>query len=195
MRASTLQWLIGGSLPLLTSIAALAQAAPPIKPGLWEVHMDRQVDGRKMPDMSERLAKMSPQERAMFESMMKRNGAGLAGSGGGNIRICIDRDSLAKGDWRGGQGPQGDSAHCKIDYKERSARLWRWHSVCTDPAVESDGEATFHSADSYAMKVISTSSGAAGPRKSELTMRSKWLGADCGDVKPMGNGFGPGRRP
>ena len=33
-----------------TAICAAAQTAPPIKPGLWQVQTDREVDGQKVPD-------------------------------------------------------------------------------------------------------------------------------------------------
>ena len=42
---------------------------PPIKPGLWQVQMEREVNGQKMPDMSERLKNMPPEKRAQFEAI------------------------------------------------------------------------------------------------------------------------------
>ncbi len=189
MRGNWLPRILSGAVASLLCASAGAQTAPPIEPGLWEVHMDRVVDGRKAPDLSGRLAAMSPEQRAMMESMMKQHGVDMSG-GAGEIKVCIDRDALAKGEWRGRQAQQ--ERGCKTDYLERSTRRWRWHTVCTDPAIVADGEASFDGARRYTMKVNSTTTGADGPRKSEITMQSKWLGADCGDVKPAGSGFGPG---
>jgi hypothetical protein len=40
--------------------SAQAQTAPPIKPGLWQIHSEREVNGQKQPDASERMKSMSP---------------------------------------------------------------------------------------------------------------------------------------
>ncbi|MGH9553858.1 MAG: hypothetical protein ACRD3W_31055, partial [Terriglobales bacterium] len=53
---------------------AQAQTAPPIKPGLWQVHSEREVNGQKAPDASDRMKDMSPEKRARFEAMMKARG-------------------------------------------------------------------------------------------------------------------------
>jgi Spy/CpxP family protein refolding chaperone len=58
------------------TLAAQAQTTPPpppIKPGLWQVQIDREVNGQKMPDASERMKNMSPEKRAQFEAMMKQH--------------------------------------------------------------------------------------------------------------------------
>jgi hypothetical protein len=57
---------------LITGACAVqAQTAPPIKPGLWQVHSEREVNGQKAPDASDRMKDMSPEKRARFEAMMK----------------------------------------------------------------------------------------------------------------------------
>ena len=43
----------------LSAISANGQVAP-IKPGLWQVQMERETNGQKRPDMSERLKNMPP---------------------------------------------------------------------------------------------------------------------------------------
>jgi len=72
-------------------IAVQAQTTiptPPIKPGLWQIQMEREVNGQKMPDMSERLKNMSPEKRAQFEAMMKQHGVGM---GGRPSQVCYTR--------------------------------------------------------------------------------------------------------
>ena len=53
-----------------------AQPTPPMKPGLWQVHIEREENGQKMPDgaerMKEQMKNMSPEERQRFEEMMKQ---------------------------------------------------------------------------------------------------------------------------
>lgn len=160
---------------------ALAQNAPPIKPGLWEVHMQHEGAGmpRQMPDMSEHLKNMPPEQRKQMEAMMKERGVDMSG-GPGKMRICLDKASLDQGRWQGGE--QGG---CKTDVLSRSATSWKWKSVCTEPQAVSEGEASFATAESYTVRSTTTMTRRGEERTIKTTLNSKWLGADCGDVKPV----------
>lgn len=157
---------------------AQAQTAPPIKPGLWQVHSQREVDGQRvqMPDMSERFKTMRPEARQQMEAMMKQRGVDM---GGGDVKICLTKDSLDPGQWQRQQGT------CKTDYSSRSGSTWKWHTSCTEPAAETDGEATFTSADAYTVKTATTMTIQGQTRTTRMVLDSKWLGPDCGDVKPV----------
>ncbi len=74
-------WIVALAIVSVRTGRAVADTipTPPIKPGLWQVHMEREVNGQKMPDMSERLKNMPPEKRAQFEAMMKQHGVGLGG--------------------------------------------------------------------------------------------------------------------
>jgi hypothetical protein len=159
-----------------------AQPTPPIKSGLWQMQVDRPGAGAEMAQMQAKLAAMPPEQRAMVESMMKQRGVDI---GSGGYKICIDRESLAKGRWYEGQGRHAAESGCKTDIVERGASRWRWHSTCTSPEVVSDGEATFDSSEAYTVSVDSTVTADNMPRKTHTTMHAKWLGADCGDIKPV----------
>ncbi len=63
--------------------ASQAQTAPPIKPGLWQIHSEREVNGQKQPDASERMKNMTPEKRAQIEAMMKQHGVGRRRHGPG----------------------------------------------------------------------------------------------------------------
>ena len=74
------------------SLAAQAQTTtplPPIKPGLWQVHIEREVNGQKMPDASERMKNMPPEKRAQFEAMMKSAWGRMGGAGN---QVCYTRE-------------------------------------------------------------------------------------------------------
>ena len=159
--------------------AAQAQTAPPIKPGLWQVRSEREVDGQKtqMPDMSERLTSMPPEARKQIEAMMKQRGADMGG--GGEMKICLSKDALDQGQWQRHQGS------CKTDYLSQGGSLWKWHTSCQEPASETDGEARFTGSESYAVKTATTMTVQGETRTSRMTLDSKWLGPDCGDVKPV----------
>lgn len=164
----------------VSTAAAMAQegARPPLEPGLWQVAVERDVNGRRAPDMSERLASMRPEARKQMEAMLKQRGVDLSG-GSGKTRVCLSRDSLDEGRWL------RTSERCRTSYGSRTASAWTWHSVCTGPASEVDGEATFASRESYVVKMAITSTHQGQPHVVNQTLTASWLGADCGDVKPL----------
>jgi hypothetical protein len=174
------------SLGLLLSshgIAVQAQNAPPIKPGLWEVHSERLVNGQPMPDMAQRMKDMPPEARARMEAAMKARG----GPNGG-MKICHTKESLDQGRWQEAQ------TRCKTDVGSRSGSVWKWHSSCAEPmASETDGEVTFTSPESYAVKTSTTMTMKGQARSSQMTMTAKWLGSDCGTVKPVTAPAGSGK--
>jgi hypothetical protein len=176
------------SLGLLLSchgIAVQAQNGPPIKPGLWEVQSERLVNGQPMPDMAQRMKDMPPEARARMEAAMKAR----AGPTGG-LKICHTKESLDQGRWQEAQ------TRCKTDVGSRSGSVWKWHSSCAGPTPsETDGEVTFISPESYAVKTSTTMTMKGQPRTSQMTMTAKWLGSECGAVKPMTAPAGSAAKP
>jgi hypothetical protein len=158
--------------------SAQGQSAPPIKPGLWQVQMERD-GGPATPDMRERLKNMTPEQRQQVEAMMKQRGVDMTGGGAGSMKICLTKDQLSGNSW------QGEQAHCKTDVTSRSATAWKWHSVCTQPDSVSDGEASFPNPEHYVVKATTTTTMGAQKRTTKTMMTSKWLGPDCGDLKPI----------
>jgi hypothetical protein len=168
-------------LASLSSLTAQAQEVPPIKPGLWQVHSERMVDGKKMPAMDLRMGDLPPEARKQMEAMMKQRGVDMS-AGGGDIKMCLSKESLDQNQWLSEKtGPHA----CKTDFKSRSGNRWTWHSSCTEPKSESDGEATFNGPESYAVKVATTMTMKGETRTTNMSTSSKWLSADCGDVKPF----------
>src|SRR5450631_2114774 len=114
MTAPELRFALALAAALAPAVAA-AQA-PPIKPGLWEVRSERQVDGRKASAPADSMKNLSPEVRARVEAQMKANGVAI-GAGGAN-RICLDKASLDAGRW------QSRATTCKTEYGARSATGW-----------------------------------------------------------------------
>lgn len=171
--------LIAASLTATLSSTASAQAAPPIKPGLWEVQMERE-GGPAMPDVNEHLKNMPPEQRKRMQAMMKERGVDMSG-GMNKLKICLDKASLDQGRWQGQQ-----DTHCKTDYSQSSGTTWRWHAVCGEPYNSvTDGEATFTNAESYVVKSKTTMTVQGKPQTTQSTIQSKWVGANCGDIKPI----------
>src|SRR5713226_6517909 len=118
MHRATLLPLIAALAVASAALPAQAQTAappPPIKPGLWQVQIDREVNGQKMPDASERLKNMSPEKRAQFEAMMKQHGVGM---GGASNQVCYTREMLEHSPWADIQ------TDCKPTFSSRTSSTW-----------------------------------------------------------------------
>ena len=55
----------------------------------------------------------------------------------------------------------------------------------SQPPSESEGEANIASPERYTVKVSTVSKRKGEPRNTQMTMNAKWLGADCGSIKPV----------
>lgn len=184
MQRSPLRLLTIASVLGLAAAGAQALPAPPIKPGLWQVHSEREVDGKKAPDPGDRMKNLPPEARKQIEAMMKQKGVDMGQ--GGVSKICHSRESLDQGRWT------GDSERCKTEVTSRSASSWKWHSTCTQPEYEADGEAIFTDSENYIVKNSMTTKRQGQSRNTRMTITAKWLGADCGDLKPF-QPFTPGK--
>ena len=165
------------ALGLAGLAAAVGAQAPPIKPGLWEARSDREVDGKTASQPAANLQNLPPAVRAQVETRMKEKGIAL-GANGVN-RICMTRETLDASPW------QNRGTGCKTEYRSRTGSTWKWHSSCTQPPSESDGEAVFASPESYTVSTAMTMTMRGETRTMRTTIKAKWLGADCGDLKPL----------
>lgn len=158
--------------------AAVAQSAPPIKPGLWQVQGEREEDGRKAPDMAEQLGKIPPEMRAQIAAQMRQRGVEMGE--GGTVKMCLSKASLEQGQW------QRQHGNCKTEYLSRTAASWKWRSRCSSPVEsESEGESIFESPEAYTVRTTTRMTMQGQPRTVQMTMKGTWLKADCGDVKPV----------
>lgn len=163
---------------LVAACGAQAQTTPPIKPGLWQVHSEREVNGQKVPDASDRMKNLSPEKRAQYEAMMKQHGVAV-GSGDGQGQVCYTREMLEKSPWA------DQLTDCKAIYSSRSAASWKWHTSCPKSGYEADGEAIFRDHENYTVQSTSVSKINDQVRNSRTTITAKWVGSDCGDIKPL----------
>jgi hypothetical protein len=180
MHRATLRSVITAFAFVAAAFAAQAQTAPPpppIKPGLWQIHSDREVNGQKVPDASERMKNMSPEKRAQFEAMMKQHGVGTGAAGMG--QVCYTRETLEHSPWADQQ------TDCKATFSTRTSSAWKWHTTCPKSGYEADGEAIFTDRENYTVKSTSVSTIGDKVRNSTTTMTGKWLSSDCGGLKPL----------
>jgi Protein of unknown function (DUF3617) len=169
-----------GALAACLLPALAAAQTPPIKPGLWAVQADRSVDGKAMTPPADSMKKLSPETRARMEAMMKEKGISVGGgAAAGGTRICLSKETLDAGHW------QNAGANCKTDVVSRSASAWKWHSECPQTGSVTDGEALFANAENYTVNTASTRAFRGETKTTKMTIHAKWVGADCGDLKPF----------
>jgi hypothetical protein len=162
----------------LVAISASGQVAP-IKPGLWQIQMERETNGQKSPDMSERLKNMPPERRAQVEAAMKEHGMEASGN---TVKVCQTREMLDSTKF---VNPLPD---CKTTYSTRTNSSWKSHTSCSQNHLESDSEIIFSSPESYTVKTSSTLQSAGQTKTTHMTRTGKWVSADCGDIKPLSMG-------
>jgi hypothetical protein len=180
MYRTELYSLLGVSIIAVVAIGATAQTAPKIKPGLWQVHMEQERNGQKVPSASEKMKdhmkNLPPEQRKQFEEMMKQRG--IDPNATDTVKLCYSQKMVDRGAWTGQSG-------CKTDVTNHSATSWKWHSACSDLGYEGQGEATFSDADNFTVKSSGVSTAGGKTIQVNSTRTGKWLSADCGGVKPM----------
>lgn len=168
---------------LLPVGSCLAQNIPfDAKLGLWETSTKTELGGSAMamPQIPpEALAKMPPEQRARLEAMMKSRGGGAPGIT--TVRSCLTRESLNRGLALG----QTDR-NCTRTLVSSSASKQVMRIDCNQEEMKVTGEITIERTDAEHVKGNMAMKGSAGERPMDMKMSfdSKWVSADCGDVKP-----------
>lgn len=188
-------------IAMLCPLAALtAQEIKPFdaKPGLWESTTTIEISGMPpmpaMPQLTpDQLAKIPEAQRKQVEAMMAARG------GGGSPRIttaksCVTKESLAKAMAFANDNNQ---ANCTRKIVSSSSSKLELHMECQPDKTNMTmvGDMTVERMDAEHVKGIGTfkntgTSPATGnaPRtmESKIMFSTRWLSADCGDVKPPG---------
>ena len=167
---------------MLVAVAAGPLQVPPVKPGLWEARMSAlDADGREMASPEQAaLSRLRPEARARMAEAMKARGVSMPDATGAT-KVCLTKAMFESGEWQ----QMASELGCKTSYSTLSSTTWKWHSSCTTLKSESDGEIVFNSAESYRTKVTTTATVMGKTNTSTRIVQAKWLGADCGDIKPF----------
>lgn len=172
-------------LIVLTALGALAvaQSFLNVKEGLWEATVTRTGGG--MPGMSEdTLAKMTPEQRAMVEQMMKQKGISMSGNAI-TVKNCVTKDSLAKGK-AFAENRNNDSSCTHSLTKSSSTHMeMKFHCDGKSGGDTIDGTTVVDAIGSDTVKGTShvVMNGKNGNKSMDSTFSSKYLGADCGSFK------------
>ncbi len=162
--------IVTGIVLLLPPIAAAADFTPlEVKPGLWEATVTTKM---QLPEAM--LANVPPDRRAQMEAMM-------AGRGGQPtaVKSCLTKESLS----RALNFNADQRKTCDYKLVSSSATKQQVEIQCTSDRGKLTGNMTF--------EALSPESGRAtiqmsqdGGTKMNITVSTKYLGPDCGDVKP-----------
>ena len=170
------------TMVLAISGAAFAQSAT--KPGLWEMtsKMSSPTNpqlAKQMEEAQKAFASMPPAQRKQMEEMMAKQGMNMSlGAGGATtIKICVTPEMAARPPVEQRQG-------CTYKFSQ-AGKTHNFSFQCTNPPGDGEGQVTFSDADNYAgnMRINSVQNG----KKETIDMQTsgKFLGANCGAIKPM----------
>lgn len=164
---------------LLGSLLAPLAHAQVLQPGLWELTTSNmQVDGNAMPDMQfmlGQLKNMAPEQRAMIEQTLSKQGITVGGNG---IQSCLTAAQVKSNDI-----PLTDpKSGCTQQITERTGNVWKFRFTC--PKAQGTGQATFLSDREFTTNVVGTFNATGTQQKGSMNTRAVWKGADCGAVKP-----------
>ena len=168
------------------AVAAPAFAQSQMKPGLWEITPKMQTASgqmeQQMAQMQQQMANMPPDQRKMMEQMMAQRGVrmGPAGGNGMTMKICMTKEQIERN-----QMPQQQRGDCKTSLQPKVGNTTKMSFTCTNPPSSGEGQYTVTSPDSYAMKMVVHTTVQGHPETMNMDGTGRWLGADCGDIKPI----------
>ena len=173
------------ALPLLAALfcASTAVHAQKLSPGLWEHAMTMKAGGGEVDDamakMQAQMAAMPPDKRAMVEQMMAQRGISVGGAGKPTTaRVCVTPEQAARSDF-----PQ--DGRCTRDAMQRSGNSMKFKFTCSgNPPSHGTGEFTMNGEHAYSGHMVVDRDGDAKVSHMDMQISGKWLGADCGDIKP-----------
>lgn len=177
--------------PHLVALASLflvctASQAQSMKPGLWEIKQQTQLDPAlqaQMDQARQQMAALPPEQRKMMESMMAQRGMSIDMAGGGmTMKVCVSKEQ-AEHD----EPPVDEKGDCKHDI-QRKGNVIHTRFACSNPPSEGEGDVTITSPQAYSMKMHVTTQDDGKPRTMTMNGTGRWLGTDCGNIKPSGTG-------
>ena len=164
------------ALILLACCFTGSAAAQNMKPGLWEVA--NKTSGSGMDRMHEQMANMPPEQRRMMEEMMAKQGIKMGAGGGMTVRTCVTKEMADRNE------PPPHQGDCKYSSPLRTGNTTKVTFTCANPPSKGETQFTMVSSEAYTMKATVTSSASGKPETHVTEGSGRWLGADCGSVKP-----------
>jgi hypothetical protein len=170
-----------GAAAAAIAAAAAADAPFDVKPGLWQVRMHGTTSGEP-PIPAEALANLPPEQRAKFEAAIR---AAMARAGAPRVtKSCITAEQLRR------VPDFGRDRECRQTVVTRTATELELRQVCTGTGSDEarmSGTVHFTAVDRETVEGTAeiTRSSRGQAMKVNEKISGKWLGPDCGDVKPQ----------
>lgn len=173
-------------LPLCLLLCGGALQAQNLQAGLWEINTQMQGGqadkmASSMEKMQKEMDKMPPEQRKMVQDMMAKQGVQMGSAGGAGIttKVCMSQEMVSRNDF---SGQRGDCTHTT---SPRMGNTIKYSFVCTKPASSGEGEITFQGREAYSQNMKITSTVKGKPEMMDMHSRGKWMGSDCGNIKPL----------
>ncbi len=156
---------------LLFAGICTAQTRLNVKPGEWESTLTNETSGQP-PIPQEVLDKMTPEQRAKMEAMMKARG--MQGPRTTVTKSCVKPEDLDKPFSNGNKS-------CKQSIVTSSATQQEIHMECDMGGGKQVGTVKFEAVDSSTVKgsMQMTASNAGRTMNINSTFSAKWLGPAC----------------
>lgn len=169
---------------LVLSALALGAQAQVTKPGLWEVNSklggSAEMD-KAMAQMQQQMASMPPEQRKHMEAMLAKQGMSVtANPGGVSSKMCLTKDMVDRG-----QIPMQNQGDCTSTTSNKTSSGMAFKFSCASPPSSGEGQYTFMGDSAYTMKMKINTPQQGKPVITTLDSSGKWLGADCGTIKPL----------
>jgi hypothetical protein len=146
------------------------------KPGLWESTSTTTMAGGSVQIPEDKLAAMPPEQRKMIESLNKGR------TNTSTSKSCITKETMAKG------FPTSQVANnCTQTTTTLNSSKVVIHMECTAQGMmpAASGDITIERIDSEHVKGTIAINATGGRGGMNSTFLAKYVGADCGDAKPM----------
>jgi len=174
---------------VLLATSAATASAQTMKPGLWEITTQMQGGSGEMAgamaQAQKQMESMPPEQRKMMQDMMAKQGVQMGASGGGGmtVKICMTQEMVDRNEVSARQSTsQSDCTHTN---SPRVGNTMKFSYVCAKPPSSGEGQVTFTSPEAYNMKMTTTGTLRGKPEKMEMQTAGRWLGSNCGTVKPL----------
>ncbi len=171
-----------GSLLLCSMLPAYAasDASGPMKPGLWEMKM-------KSNAMKSALSPKEMEQMRKDAEKMRKMGLDLSQMLEGNIggKVCITRQQAEK-DWLLGMEQANNG--CQLKKVQQSGNSYTADMVCDGPSMKGTGKMKGTVIGNESFTLINDFKGTINgqPVVDRYEQSGKWLSANCGSVKPIG---------
>jgi hypothetical protein len=173
MRLRSICWFVAGAL--LAGAPVARAAGPDLKPGLWERTVTMQSPMPAMAGMPE-LDRVPPEQRAQLEKLL----ATMAGKPT-ILRECVTPEMLAKwDDFARERTEQG----CTSTVKEQTPQRVVMALSCEGGKSTGTLEFNVKGREQMTGTISMVHTAEDGARHMKINTSSRWLNADCGNIKP-----------